>query len=99
MDDKLPRARRKTARPVEPYSAADTAPAQMRDSLTPTPEQEARMRAQVEDERTQRRMDDAYEQAAPRSMRRGFASGGAVGSASKRADGIAQRGKTKGRIL
>lgn len=29
----------------------------------------------------------------------GFAKGGAVGSASRRADGIAQRGKTKGRIL
>ena len=28
-----------------------------------------------------------------------FASGGSVGSASKRADGIAQRGKTKGRYL
>ena len=27
-----------------------------------------------------------------------YASGGSVGSASKRADGIAQRGKTKGRI-
>jgi len=27
-----------------------------------------------------------------------YASGGSVSSASKRADGIAQRGKTKGRI-
>jgi hypothetical protein len=37
------------------------------------------------------------------NMRKGgavkkYASGGSVGSASKRADGIAQRGKTKGRI-
>ena len=29
----------------------------------------------------------------------GFAKGGVVGTASKRADGIAQRGKTKGRII
>jgi hypothetical protein len=29
----------------------------------------------------------------------GFAKGGMVGSASKRADGIAQRGKTKGRMI
>ena len=28
-----------------------------------------------------------------------FKSGGAVGSASKRADGIAQRGKTRGKIV
>jgi len=28
-----------------------------------------------------------------------FKKGGSVGSASKRADGIAQRGKTKGRIV
>ncbi|MFM2134426.1 MAG: hypothetical protein RL156_1707 [Bacteroidota bacterium] len=30
---------------------------------------------------------------------RPFAKGGKVGSASKRADGIAQRGKTKGKII
>jgi hypothetical protein len=29
----------------------------------------------------------------------GFKKGGSVGSASKRADGIAQKGKTKGRML
>lgn len=29
----------------------------------------------------------------------GYAKGGSVGSASKRADGCAQRGKTKGRML
>lgn len=32
-------------------------------------------------------------------MKRGFKKGGRVGSASKRADGIAQRGKTKGRMI
>lgn len=35
---------------------------------------------------------EAYDQA-------GYAKGGSVGSASKRADGIAQRGKTKGRVI
>ena len=30
---------------------------------------------------------------------KGYAKGGMVGSASKRGDGIAQRGKTKGRVL
>lgn len=33
------------------------------------------------------------------AQRGGFKSGGKVGSASKRADGIAQRGKTKGRYI
>lgn len=99
MDDKQSRARRKPVRPVEPYGSSDAAPMRMRDEAVPTPAEESRMRAQVEDERNQRRMDDAYEQAAPRSMRRGFAAGGSVGSASKRADGCAQRGKTKGRMI
>ena len=34
-----------------------------------------------------------------RATGRGFAGGGSVGSASKRADGCAQRGKTKGKII
>lgn len=34
-----------------------------------------------------------------RTMGSVFAKGGKVGSASRRADGIAQRGKTKGRII
>jgi hypothetical protein len=56
----------------------------------------------------QQRMTDAAREVEERrkkesGMRRGgavkkYASGGSVGSASKRADGIAQRGKTKGRI-
>lgn len=54
---------------------------------------------ELQDEKMRERMGRAYEEAAPRSMKRGYAKGGAVGSASKRADGIAQRGKTKGRIL
>ena len=96
--DKKDRVRRSPmATPYsEPAPKPAMSPLEMRN---PTPAEESRMRAQVEDERTQRRMDDAYEQAAPRSMRRGFAAGGSVGSASKRADGCAQRGKTKGRMI
>jgi hypothetical protein len=36
---------------------------------------------------------------ARRRMKEGFKSGGKVGSASSRADGIAQRGKTKGKVI
>jgi hypothetical protein len=36
---------------------------------------------------------------ARRRMKEGFKSGGKVGSASSRADGIAQRGKTKGKMI
>ena len=35
----------------------------------------------------------------PGQPKKKFAKGGSVGSASKRADGCAQRGKTKGRII
>lgn len=35
----------------------------------------------------------------PASKPKGYAKGGSVGSASKRADGCAQRGKTKGRMV
>jgi hypothetical protein len=66
--------------------------------MTPTREQEARMRRQVEDDRMLRDMEKAYE-SSRRSMGSRYAQGGSVSSASKRADGCAQRGKTKGRII
>ena len=66
--------------------------------MIPTREQEDRMRRQVEEERKLRDMERGYNEAR-KSMGRKFAKGGLVGSASKRADGIAQRGKTKGRII
>lgn len=69
------------------------------EDMTPTPEQTRRMQEIADEAKTQERTRKAYEQAAPRSMRLGFASGGSVSSASKRADGCAQRGKTKGRII
>lgn len=67
--------------------------------MTPSPAQAARMKQQVEEDRKQREMDKAYEESKRQSMTRGYASGGVVSSASKRADGIAQRGKTKCRIV
>lgn len=47
---------------------------------------------------TPRPMPRPMPRVAPRADRQ-FAQGGKVGSASRRADGIAQRGKTKGRII
>ena len=76
--------------------------------MTPSPEQEDRMRRQVEDDRMMRRMGEAYDRAAPESMGtmrakggkiKAYAHGGSVGSASKRADGCAQRGKTRGKMI
>ena len=80
-------------------AGATPRPAPPRDIMTPTLEEEARMRDQVKDERMMRRMGEEYEKAAPRSMKRGLAKGGAVGSASKRADGCAERGKTRGKFI
>jgi hypothetical protein len=73
-------------------------------SGTMTPEQEARARAIVEEAKQQSAMDRAYDAAAARSMGTykepvKKAKGGMTGSASKRADGCAQRGKTRGRII
>jgi hypothetical protein len=70
----------------------------------PTAEAEARMRAQVEEAKTQSQMDAAYDAAAARSMGTykepvKKAKGGSVSSASARADGCAQRGKTRGKMV
>lgn len=80
-------------------------PMPKRDEMVPTPEEERRMRRQVEDEKELRRMEEQYNRAAPDSMKakggkvKGYAQGGSVSSASKRADGCAERGKTKGRFI
>lgn len=77
-------------------------PMPKRDEMVPTPDEERRMRKQVEDERMMRRMGEAYGRAAPESMKakggkvKGYAKGGSV---SARADGCAQRGKTRGKII
>ena len=65
------------------------------EDLTPTPEQTRRMQDIVDEAKMQERTRKAYDEAAPRSMRLGFAKGGYV----KSADGCAQRGKTKGRMI
>ncbi len=67
----------------------------------PSPEAIAQMRR----EREYQQIDAAEKRAAEtapttrRTMGNMFAKGGKVGSASKRADGCAQRGKTKGRMI
>jgi hypothetical protein len=86
-------------RPQRMVPSTDRAVKTNEEDMNPTPEQTRRMMEQVNEEKQRAKMDKAYEEAAPRSMRRGFAAGGSVSSASKRADGCAQRGKTKGRII
>jgi len=67
----------------------------------PSPEVAAQMKREME----YKRMDEMERRAAQtapttyRTMGKMFSKGGKVGSASRRADGIAQRGKTKGRII
>lgn len=65
-----------------------------------TPDVRAKRAAMVQgakDEAMQEAAGAAYDKAMPSPER--YAKGGSVGSASKRADGIAQRGKTKGRMI
>ena len=65
-----------------------------------TPEIRAKRAAMIQEARDadmQPAIDKAYE--AARTTPTGYAKGGCVGSASKRADGIAQRGKTRGTMI
>jgi hypothetical protein len=72
-------------------------------SMTPTPANQRRMEEQV----SQREKEEAEKRAAEISRRssmgttkpKKYAKGGSVSSASKRADGCAQRGKTKGKFI
>lgn len=61
------------------------------------------MALELENKRKDKLVKDEYEggeKARKKNMGEiGFKSGGSVGSASKRADGCAQRGKTKGRMI
>jgi len=66
----------------------------------PSPEVQAQMKRQREYEAADR-MEQQAAKTAPTTrstMGAAFAKGGKVGSASKRADGIASKGKTKGRV-
>ena len=80
------------------------------DTLLGTKEQndEAKARMAKEDAKSpdtaQAKVNRLIDKIKPEEKKKGgkvcsYKSGGSVGSASKRADGIAQRGKTKGRIV
>jgi hypothetical protein len=69
-------------------------------SPIPTLEQQERMRRQKEESDMDTATDKAAQDATRRSMGTfQYAGGGSVSSASSRADGCAQRGKTKGRMI
>ena len=65
-----------------------------------TPEMRERRKAMIEEAKADEDMKaagKAYDKAMPSPER--YAKGGSVGSASKRADGCAMRGKTKGKMV
>ena len=69
--------------------------------VKPTPSTD-KQNADIFREGMQPPMDDdmgSAQPGQPGQPKKKMASGGSVGSASKRADGCAQRGKTKGRML
>lgn len=51
------------------------------------------------EQRAQKNMESERERLLRRGAKEGYAKGGMVGSASKRADGCAQRGKTRGKMV
>ena len=70
--------------------------------MEPAPDVAERAMEEVRREREREAMGQAYEEAAPRSMGTMRAKGGKVyagGGYVKAADGCAQRGKTKGRMI
>lgn len=67
-------------------------------SPIPTLEQQERMRRQRDEEELDAATNRAATSATSQTMGR-FAKGGSVSSASSRADGCAQRGKTRGRFV
>lgn len=72
-------------------------PNEVLDESLPSPDAMRRMQQEVEDKK-QREAADKAPTTANQMGRRLFAKGGSV-SASRRGDGIAQRGKTKGRMV
>ena len=106
MDDMKMRKMRKLPvkliRPPRPSGMDEEggmAPRPPRMPMTPRPEVEEAAMAEVQREKDREAMGRAYDEAPRRSMALGLKKGGSVGSASKRADGCAQRGKTKGRMV
>jgi hypothetical protein len=73
-------------------------------SMTPSPANQRRMAEQLRDQQMMEDMDRASETSRRSSMGtlkpgKAYAKGGSVSSASKRADGCAQRGKTRGKFV
>jgi hypothetical protein len=88
-----------TPPPPKPAPVIAPPPARPKTDADMTPEQEAILRRRMAQEKMDKGMDEAYERAPYESMgTKEYKKGGAV-SASRRADGIAQRGKTKGRMV
>lgn len=79
------------AGPVPPKAPPKKAAPKNPDDIPPRNLQEAK------DEMIRRKEDKAP--TTKTEMGKGFKAGGKVGSASKRADGCAQRGKTRGRMV
>jgi len=83
--------------------AREVRPAPPPPSMTPTPEAQRKMEEQLRDQRQQEEMDRAADISRRSSIgtykEEKKAKGGMVGSASKRADGCATRGKTRGKMV
>jgi hypothetical protein len=71
--------------------------------MAPSPEAQRKMREQLDQQGEEEAADRASETSRRSSMGtlkpKQYAKGGSVSSASKRADGCAERGKTKGRFI
>ena len=81
------------AKPVDGWCSVDPIKAlSILSTLIPKPVKQPSPFAKEEDKKEDKKEEKKEE---PEKKR----SGGVVGSASKRADGIAQRGKTKGRMV
>ena len=90
MDDYLKAHREGVAAAAK--KSASKAPPKNPDDIPPRNLQEAK------DEVIRRKEDKAIQDVKKR-MGEGFKKGGKVGSASKRADGIAKKGKTRGKFV
>ena len=89
MDDAMNASNMRNYKPRRPEMTLD-------DVVTPeTRAKRAAMMQDAQDQAMQPKIDAAYQAARTTP----YKSGGSVGSASKRADGCAERGKTKGTLV
>lgn len=70
----------------------------LKEAIIGTPEQNAKAAAEMK-EQDKKNPDSTQAKINKATNYGGYKAGGSVGSASKRADGCAVRGKTKGRIV